>query len=199
MPIVEPEQQMLLLALARQSIAQGMSQGAPLRVEPGTYSTQLQLYCGNFVTLTLAGALRGCIGSLEADRPLLQGIADNAFNAAFRDPRFDALAPQQLAHVQLEISILSAPQAMDISTESEALRRIQTGIDGLILSVGNRRATFLPSVWRQLPDAAAFLNALKLKAGLPGDYWSPRVKLERYRSQSFSEMELANGDDGTGV
>jgi AmmeMemoRadiSam system protein A len=199
MRIVDPGAQALLLALARQSIAEGMSLGTPLQLESGAYSTQLQRCCGNFVTLKLSGALRGCIGSLEADKPLVQGIADNAFNAAFRDPRFDALSLSELESVALEISLLSTPEAMIFTSEREALSQLHAGIDGLILSVGSRRATFLPSVWRQLPDASLLLNELKLKAGLPQDYWSDQLRLQRYRSHSFSDTEAAASNGGSRV
>lgn len=194
MRIVEPGEQVLLLALARRSIGEGMDQGGPLRVEPEDYSLRLQGFRGNFVTLKLAGELRGCIGSLEADKPLVQGIADNAFNAAFRDPRFDALSPRELAGIELEISLLSPPEVMVFESQSDALSQLRVGVDGLILTVGIHRATFLPSVWQQLPDATQFLRELKCKAGLAADYWSGQLQLQRYRSHSFSDRGSSVSD-----
>lgn len=183
----EPSEQYQLLEVARQSIAEGMQHGVPLHPRLAEFSSRLQVLCGNFVTLTLAGELRGCIGSLRGHSPLLQNIADNAFNAAFRDPRFSALSALESPGIELEISLLSNPRAMVFADESDALAQLQAHVDGLILEVGAYRATFLPSVWQQLPDAEVFLRQLKRKAGLPEDYWSVDVQLQRYRSHSFSD------------
>jgi hypothetical protein len=184
----EPCEQYQLLEVARRSIAEGMQHGIPLHPRPAEFSSRLQVICGNFVTLTLAGDLRGCIGSLQGHCPLLQNIADNAFNAAFRDPRFSALSELESPGIELEISLLSRPQAMVFADESDALAQLQAHVDGLILEVGACRATFLPSVWQQLPDAELFLRHLKRKAGLPEDYWSGDLQLQRYRSHSFSDV-----------
>lgn len=183
----EAEEQRRLLLLARQSIAEGLACGKPLQPELAAWPEPLREKCGNFVTLTLAGQLRGCIGSLEEDRPLVVGIAANAYNAAFRDPRFPAVSAPELEQIEVEISVLSSAEPLSCSDEADALAQLQPHVDGLIFEAGSQRATFLPSVWRQLPDAERFLRQLKRKAGVAEDYWSEQVRLHRYHSHSFSE------------
>ncbi len=133
-----------------------------------------------FVTLTRDGALRGCIGSLEACRPLLDDLRSNALAAALRDPRFPPLTAVELPDVDIEVSVLGTPQALVFSSEAEALAQLHPGIDGVILMAGGRRATFLPQVWEQLPDPAEFIGRLKQKAGLPASYWGPDIRLAIY-------------------
>ena len=138
------------------------------------------------VTLERRGQLRGCIGMLEAVRPLVRDIAENAFAAAFRDPRFPPLTIDELADLELHISILSPAEAVHFKSEQDLIEQLKPGIDGLILREGYRRGTFLPSVWEQLPDASQFLRHLKQKAGLPADYWSDSLKIFRYSTEMFS-------------
>ena len=123
-----------------------------------------------FVTLTQNGQLRGCIGSLEAHRPLATDVAENARAAAFRDPRFAPLGKDEFARTRVEVSLLTPPEPFPVADEADALARLRPGIDGLILSYGRRRATFLPQVWESLPEAHQFIAQLKLKAGLPADF-----------------------------
>lgn len=141
----------------------------------------------SFVTLTQDGQLRGCIGSLEAHRPLAQDVAENAIGAAFRDPRFAPLAEAELRDTRIEVSLLSAAEAMTFDDERDALDQLRPGLDGLILTHGNRRATFLPQVWESLPDPQQFMSHLKLKAGLPAYFWDDRVALARYGVQKWKE------------
>jgi AmmeMemoRadiSam system protein A len=138
-----------------------------------------------FVTLHLDGQLRGCIGSLEAHRPLAEDVAANAFAAAFRDPRFPPVSRAEAARLALEISVLSPAEPMHFRSEADLLAQLRPGIDGLILSDLGRRGTFLPSVWSQLPAARDFLVHLKHKAGLPADHWSATLSVERYTTESF--------------
>lgn len=144
----------------------------------------------SFVTLNKAGALRGCIGSLQAHRPLSDDIINNARSAAFKDPRFSPVNVGELADIVVEVSLLSTSQVLKVGTEQEALAAIRPGVDGLILQSGNRRGTFLPQVWAQLPDPAEFLNQLKLKAGLPADAWGADWQLSRYTVNKWSESDL---------
>ncbi len=140
-----------------------------------------------FVTLTQNGRLRGCIGSLEAHRPLATDVAENALAAAFRDPRFAPLGKDEFPRTRVEVSLLTPPEPFPVADEADALARLRPGIDGLILSYGRRRATFLPQVWESLPDARQFIAQLKLKAGLPADFWHEQLTLARYGVRKWKE------------
>jgi AmmeMemoRadiSam system protein A len=140
-----------------------------------------------FVTLTLNGQLRGCIGSLEAHRPLIDDLRRNAVASAFSDPRFDPLTKEEFADVLVDVSLLSKPEVILFSSEQDALTKLHPGKDGLILEYGRQRATYLPQVWAQLSDPQEFINHLKQKAGLPGDFWSNDIRLSRYSVQKWHE------------
>ncbi len=176
-----------LLQLARDSIALGLKTGNPLTVNLKDYPPELTAQRACFVTLERNGELRGCIGMLEAVRPLVEDVAENAFAAAFRDPRFPPLTDGEFTSLELHISILSPAEPMNFDSEQDLIAQLRPGIDGLILLDGYRRGTFLPSVWEQLPDAGSFLRHLKQKAGLPPDYWSKTLKVSRYTTEMFSE------------
>ncbi len=182
-----PEQRRTLLRVARTSIAHGLEQGRPLPVDPLEYDAELREERASFVTLNERGRLRGCIGHLQAIQPLVADVAENAFNAAFRDPRFPPVNAAEFDALEIHISILSPPEPMTFDSEEELLRQIRPGVDGLILEEGPYKGTFLPSVWEQLPDPRRFLAELKLKAGLPPDYWSEGIRVSRYTTESFSE------------
>jgi len=140
-----------------------------------------------FVTLTLNGQLRGCIGMLEACRPLAEDVAENAVSAAFRDPRFPPLSRDEFEDLKISISVLSPPEEMTFSSEEDLKEKIRPGIDGLILQEGFQKGTFLPSVWEELPETELFFEHLKLKAGLPAGYWSDTLRVFRYTADYFSE------------
>ncbi len=154
-------------------------------------TSALQMPGASFVTLTRQGQLRGCIGSLQAHRPLAQDVQANALAAALRDPRFPPVDAQELPHLKVEVSVLTAPQPLLHANESHALWQLRTGIDGLIFEANHQgqmyRSTYLPQVWEQIPEPRAFLSHLKVKAGLPFDFWSPTVKLSRYEVQKYHE------------
>ncbi len=188
---ISDEHRRILLATARESIANGLRSGTPLRVDVSAYDPELQVERATFVTLNKFGELRGCIGHLEAIQPLIADVAENAFNAAFRDPRFPPVTASEFGDLEVHISVLSPPEPMVFTSEADLLRQIRPGIDGLILEDGAYRGTFLPSVWEQLPDPAQFLAHLKMKAGLPPNYWSDTLKVSRYTTESFSEQDLA--------
>lgn len=145
----------------------------------------------SFVTLTLERALRGCIGSLQAARPLGEDVAQNALHAAFRDPRFAPLKRAEWPRVQTEVSLLSTPQPLSFADESDLLSQLRAGEDGLILEWAGRRGTFLPQVWETLPDKRRFLEELRRKAGLPVDTPLAQCKLSRYRVRKWREADLA--------
>jgi len=176
-----------LLHLARESIQSGLSNGQPLSIEKQYGSTHLQEIRACFVTLHKHGQLRGCIGNLEARQPLVNDVVENAFNAAFRDPRFPPLNANEFEQLHIHIEILTPPEPMQFNSEQDLLTQLQPGKDGLILSEGSHRGTFLPTVWESLPQPEQFLFHLKNKAGLPGDYWSDNIKIERYHTESFEE------------
>ncbi|OAI16051.1 hypothetical protein A1507_12610 [Methylomonas koyamae] len=179
------DQRQRLLALARQSISHGLQTGRPLTVELSDYPGELSAHRATFVTLERAGQLRGCIGMLEARQPLAEDVAENAFAAAFRDPRFPPLRDSELAGLDLHISVLAPAEPLPVASEADLLQQLRPGVDGLILQEGGRRATFLPAVWDDLPEPARFLTHLKQKAGLPAAYWSDSLRFFRYTTESF--------------
>lgn len=140
-----------------------------------------------FVTLSQHGELRGCIGSLQAHRPLLTDVKSNAVSAAFRDPRFTPLRAAELDITRVEISLLSPAEAMNYRDEADALAQLRPNEDGLIFEYAHYRSTFLPQVWEQLPQPGEFMAHLKHKAGLPVDFWSSGVKLSRYSVKKWKE------------
>jgi len=173
----------LLLRVARNAIAQRL--GAAGTAIPD--ARELRVPAATFVTLTRDGQLRGCIGSLEASRPVVEDVTENAVAAAFRDPRFAPLEADELADLRVEVSRLTSPEPLPCSSEAEALEALRPGEDGVIFEEGARRATFLPQVWEALPRPPDFLGRLKEKAGFDASYWSPRVRLYRYRVRKWKE------------
>ena len=176
-----------LLTLARNAIAQRLGQpGLPVGVG-AEFSHELAALGATFVTLTQNGQLRGCIGSLDAHRPLAADVAANALAAAFSDPRFAPLRAEELKRTRVEVSLLTPSEPFAFAGQADALKRLRPGIDGLILTHGQRRATFLPQVWETLPDPQRFMAQLKLKAGLPADFWDDQISLARYGVQKWKE------------
>lgn len=184
-PLIKEHQQ-ILIDIAKQSILSGLGEHQPLDVSIKKYPQELQKPRATFVTLNINQQLRGCIGSLKAYRPLAEDVSLNAFAAAFSDPRFASLSTQEYPLLKYHISILSPSSNMSFNSEKDLLSQLQSGIDGLILTEGNYRGTFLPSVWEQINDKKQFLNHLKQKAGLPADYWSDNISVSRYTVESFS-------------
>lgn len=144
----------------------------------------------SFVTLMQDGELRGCIGTLQAHQPLLADIKHNAVCAALNDPRFLPLARDELAAVRIEVSLLSTPQPLGFTDETDVLAQLRPGMDGIVFEYGHYRSTFLPQVWEALAQPQQFLAALKLKAGLPGDFWAEDIKLSRYTVRKWRETDL---------
>ncbi len=182
---LDTNDQRRLLELAAASIQHGLQKGSALPINLNDFSEGLRQHRANFVTLNLDKNLRGCIGSLQATRPWVTDVTENAFAAAFRDPRFKPLTPNEYDTLDIHISTLTAPQAMAVRSEAELLATIRPGIDGLIFEAAGRRSTFLPSVWEQLPQPQDFLNRLRQKAGVAADYWSAEVRIQRYQSDYF--------------
>ena len=177
-----------LLAIARASIAKALGEPAESPPEGAPWLRQAG---ASFVTLKLDGELRGCIGSLSAERALGADVAANAQKAAFRDPRFAPLGRAEWPRLEVEVSLLSTPKPIRFADEAELLAAIVPGEDGLILECDGRRATFLPQVWESLPETRSFLVELVRKAGLPPDTRLGRCKLSRYRVAKWSEATRA--------
>ena len=173
----------VLLAIARSAIAGSLG----LRSAADPSHTELSRLAATFVTLKMHDELRGCIGTLEAFRPLSRDVRENAIGAAFRDPRFRPLTATEFEATSVEVSLLSASESLDVAAEDELLARLRPGRDGLTLEYGRHRATFLPQVWDQLADPQDFVTALKRKAGLPADFWNPRIAASRYQVTKWSE------------
>jgi len=174
----------ILLRLARERIEHELL-GAPVTAPVADW---LATPAATFVTLTHAGKLRGCMGSLQAYRALRDDVQANALAAAFRDPRFLPVSAGELNQLRVEVSLLSPPETLSFDSEADALAQLRPHQDGVILHLGRQHATFLPQVWEQLPQPQEFMAQLKCKAGLPADFWSDEIRLERYGVQKWSEQ-----------
>jgi len=183
---LDAESRRLLVEVAWDSIRHGLAVGRPSHPNPSDYPEPLHAWGAAFVTLHHLGALRGCVGHLEAIQPLVLDVADNAFAAAFRDTRFAPLEAWELDGLTLDVSVLTAPEPLSFQDEEDLIRQLRPGEDGLILEDGWARGTFLPAVWESLPNPRELLNELKAKAGLPRGHWSNRLRLARYRTETFS-------------
>lgn len=183
-----PDQGKALLSIGRATIARALH--VPYRSNIDETIPWLQEMGACFVTLLQNDKLRGCIGSLEAHRSLLSDVKSNAVSAALHDPRFFPLQSNEFDGTEIEISLLSAAQVMEIGNEADALAQLQPGIDGIVFEWGRSRSTFLPQVWQELPKPEQFLAMLKRKAGLPVDFWSETVKLSRYTVIKWRETDV---------
>jgi AmmeMemoRadiSam system protein A len=181
--MAHPEAGQILLPIARAAIARelGIAQVASEDAE------WLREPAACFVTLTQGGDLRGCIGTLQAHRPLVEDVKANAVGAAFRDPRFPPLKAEELPRTRVELSLLSALEPIAFEDEADAIAQLRPGVDGVVFEYGHHRSTYLPQVWEDLPNAGEFLAHLKYKAGLPPDFWDAEVKLARYMVSKFQE------------
>jgi len=187
MPLTElnNDDKKTLLDIAKKSIDFGIQNQLALPVKLNEFSEKLQQNAASFVTLTLNGNLRGCIGTLEAHQALVKDVSDHAYAAAFEDPRFPSLSKQELPKIEISISILTPAEAMNFSSEKDLLSQLEPGTDGLILEAGFKKATFLPAVWEQLKSPEEFLNHLKIKAGLNVTDWPDPISISRYQTISF--------------
>ena len=179
-----------LLGLARQAIETGLDTGRRTRIDLADWPGPLREPGAAFVTLRSSdGELLGCIGSLQARQPLVDDIAEHAFDAAFRDPRFPPLTREWASGMVIDVSVLTAPEPFPCSSYAQLLAEVPVG-SGVTVTSGRHRATFLPAVWAQLPEPATFLAALWRKAGLqPGD-WPAGTRIEVYDSEEFAETDV---------
>ncbi len=173
-----------ILEVARQAILHSLQGTGKFQINPDHFPDQLKADGASFITLNLQGRLRGCIGSLQARRSLILDIANNAQAAAFEDPRFKPLSLQEFNAMELHASILSPPELLSVNSREELLAIIRPGKDGIIIEESGRRATYLPSVWDQLPDPDRFISELRSKAGLDAGQWG-RCRVFRYTTEEF--------------
>jgi hypothetical protein len=178
-----------LLKLARSAIEAKLVQGATL-VRPDPPSEPLLEDRGCFVTLHKNGQLRGCIGSIEPVSSLMSCIEEHALSAAFHDPRFPPVTAEELEAIDIEISVLTVPEELTFNDGEDLKGQLEPDVHGVILSSGLRRSTFLPQVWKQLPETEAFLQHLCVKGGMPGNAWQdPETKVQVYRVEAFGEKD----------
>ncbi len=181
-----------LLALARQTLRSVVTNGSLPEVAAKEVPPKLLEKKACFVTLTSNGALRGCIGHLMALEPLHQAVADNTRNAALRDPRFPPVQADELDQIRIEISVLTEPAPLPFSSPEDLLSKLHPNEDGVLLQMGPRTATFLPQVWAQIPDKAAFLDHLAQKAGCEPSAWRGKdVSVSVYHVECFEEEHTA--------
>jgi len=179
-----------LLALAAGSIQYGLEHAKALPAGPADCAAELAKHGACFVTLRRDGKLRGCIGTSEVHRPLFVDVSENGFRAAFKDPRFPALKPDEVLGLEVSVSVLSRQTPMAFSSQEEFLGLLRPGADGLIIEEGKKRALFLPSVWSQLSEPRVFVEHLKAKAGLSKDHWSDTFKAWRFTALEISTTDL---------
>jgi MEMO1 family protein len=177
-----------LLDIARKSIDVALGASAP---KPAPEEAWLKTAQATFVTLTQNGRLRGCIGSLEAHRPLGEDVRHNARAAALSDPRFPPLTAEEFADTRIEVSLLSTPKLLAFADHADLIAQLHPGEDGLILECGAARGTFLPQVWESLPDSEQFVSELKRKAGLDPKVSTAKCRIHRYRVLKWKEEEAA--------
>lgn len=173
----------VLLPLARAALADRL--GLPPPAVPA--AEWLVAPGASFVSVHIAGRLRGCIGTLEQYRSLEADVTSNARAAAFEDPRFRHITAEEYAQIVLEVSVVSVPEPIAYADEADLRAQLRPGVDGVLLEAGKKRGTFLPQVWAQLPQPAEFLTNLKVKAGLPKDGWDPTWRFSRYAVDSWAE------------
>ena len=181
-------QKNILLDLARKTIGCQFNAGEGVPHIPK--DEVFHKKAATFVTLNVSGKLRGCIGHLEPVASLWESVRDNARSAAFHDHRFSALSPGELEKLKIDISILSSPSLLEYTDSDDLLKKLQPGVDGVVLSDGRHGATFLPQVWEQLQSVEQFLGQLCLKAGLEETAWvAGNLEIKVYRVLYFGEED----------
>lgn len=185
LPDWNDEDRAALLALARRVVEHGGS-AAPIPIDRRDFSEALQQKRAAFVSVYVADQLRGCTGELIPSRSLVECVAHQARSAAFTDDRFPPVQPDELDRLRIEVSVLGLPEPIQFESEEELLEKLEPNVDGLTIDAFGRKATFLPLVWKSLPNPTDFLAQLKLKAGLPLDP-IPELRASRYRTDVFSD------------
>ncbi len=184
-------ERLLLVDLARRSIVAALQDEELPR--PPMYSDTLTRQLGCFVTLHKKGQLRGCIGHIFPVNPLVQAVQVNALSAAFKDSRFPKVTAAELADISVEVSVLTAPEALEYSDAADLLTKLRPGVHGVVIADRQgRRATYLPQVWDQIDDPVVFLSRLCLKGGLPSGAWRDpaAVAIQTYEATAFGDDEV---------
>lgn len=190
---LDPPTCSLLLDIAQQSVELGVVAHYAGSIDSEQYPGPVCRMLASFVSVYVGGGLRGCRGSLRATRPLVEDVWQNAYSSAFKDSRFAPLETVDLEQLDIEISVLSPLEELNVSSEKEFLSSIQPGVHGVLIRLGDLSATFLPKVWKGLPDKTEFVRQLRLKAGLPADFWSPDLTCFRYVAFDFGTREKHAG------
>jgi len=184
------EEKNTLLRIARRAMCEAVQNEVLTPLHMDNLSPNLQKNGASFVTLTINGDLRGCIGALEAYQPLALDVQEHAIAAALQDYRFPTVTPAELESIHMEISWLSEAVDLVYKEPLDLPNLLHPGVDGVILQDGFRKATFLPQVWQQLPDPVVFLGHLCNKMGAASDLWQKRlVKVKTYQVEEFSEAQ----------
>ncbi|MFN3533967.1 MAG: AmmeMemoRadiSam system protein A [Desulfatiglandales bacterium] len=184
--LLSEEEGRLLLRIARETIKQRLF--AERAQIPSEIPPTLRQKKGTFVTITIGGHLRGCIGHILPVEDIIDGVKENAINAAFRDPRFPPLSREEFDKIQIEVSVLTTPKRLEYKGPKDLLEKLRPNVDGVIIKKGTHQATFLPQVWEQLPQKEEFLSHLCMKAGLSPDEWKKgTLEVETYQVQAFHE------------
>jgi uncharacterized protein len=182
------EEKQTLLELARQALEDGVRGQKLAQLDLYALPPRLQEQGASFVTLTVHGNLRGCIGALEPYQPLAEDVREHAIAAALQDYRFPNVRPEELPQIDIEISRLTPPAPLEYTTPGDLLSKLRPGIDGVVLRDDARRATFLPQVWEKLPDPADFLDSLCYKMGAAPDLWRKKhLDVLVYQVEEFHE------------
>lgn len=187
MPLSEKEKN-VLLNIARQSIESKVRGEKPPEIDLASHPPSMTQRRACFVTLKKGGELRGCVGSLDAQLPLVKEVQDRAVAAAFEDFRFPPVREDELDEIKIEISCLTKPKILSYQRPEDLLSKLVPGRDGVVLSSGVRKATFLPQVWEKIPDVEDFLTKLCYKMGVRGNLWREKVMdVRTYRVEKFNE------------
>jgi AmmeMemoRadiSam system protein A len=183
-----PAEKQTLLTLARQSIEARLCEVQTPLLDGAALTPALRAEGASFVTLTVNGDLRGCIGALEPYQPLAEDVCEHAVAAAMEDYRFPPVQPSELKNIQIEVSRLTIPKKLDYQDAADLITKLHPGVDGVILRDGFRRATFLPQVWEKIPDTKAFLANLCYKMGAAPDTWKRKhLEILVYHVEEFHE------------
>lgn len=187
-PLTNGEQR-LLLQLARESIELAVGGKKLPKLNLDSFPQALQANRASFVTLTIQGQLRGCIGALEAYQPLAEDVREHAVAAALQDPRFPPVVKDELNRIKIEVSVLSAPQALQYESSEDLIKKIKPHVDGVILKQGERKATFLPQVWQKIPNPQEFMNHLSYKLIGRENFWrETKLQVFTYQVEEFQEL-----------
>lgn len=178
-----------LLRIAREAVEDAVRGRKLPPLEKDSLTPALRENGASFVTLTIRGDLRGCIGALEAYQPLAEDVREHAVSAALEDPRFPPVSESELSRIHIEVSRLTAPKELEYSTSDDLLRKLRSHVDGVILKHGYRKATFLPQVWEKIPDPGEFLEQLCYKMGERGNLWrNTKLQVYTYQVEEFHEL-----------